>query len=149
MQNSDFWIRISSLHGSQTSPVDLCMQNNVFSITYTSLYCSLPSSAVFACKTATFRSELQVPMGPRLRLLICESKTACLEPEWRLSIGPSLHLWFCAFKTATLASEWLVSMGPSIHLRFCVFKTATLALELLVSTAPTFHLWPLYAKQRL
>ena len=32
-------------------------------------------------KTGTFGAELQVSMGPRLRLLTCECKTACLEPE--------------------------------------------------------------------
>ena len=60
----------------------------------TSLYWSHPSSVVFACKTATFGSELQV------------------------SLGSSHDLWICVFKTATLASELLVSMGPSPHLWF-------------------------------
>ena len=65
MQNSDIWIRITSLYVSQTSPVDLCkrnsaintriinlhetqnspvvlcMQNNVISIKISSLYKSL------------------------------------------------------------------------------------------------------------
>ena len=50
-------------------------------------------------------SELQVSMGPRLRLLICECKKACLDPEWRLSVGPSLHLWFCAFKTSDFSTR--------------------------------------------
>ena len=40
MQNSDFWIRIRSLYGSQTTPM------------------------VFAFKTATLAPELQVSMGP-------------------------------------------------------------------------------------
>ena len=57
------------------------MQNNVIRIRITSFYGSQPLSVVFACKTATFGSELQVSMCPRLRLLICERKTACLEPE--------------------------------------------------------------------
>ena len=68
------------------------MQNNVISIRITSLYWSQPSSVVFACKTATFGSELQA------------------------SMGPCYHLWFCAFKTATFESEIVVSMGPSPHL---------------------------------
>ena len=85
------------------SPMVFCIQNNVISIRIISLYESQPSSVVFACKTATFGSELQVSMGPRLRLLICECKTACLDPELQVSIGPRSHLWFFAFKTATLA----------------------------------------------
>ena len=117
--------RITSFHGSQTSPVVLCMQNNVISIRITSLYGSQPLSVVFACKTATLGPELQV------------------------SMGPSTHLWFCAFKTAALASEILVSMGPCLHLLFCAFKTAALASELQVSMGPSTHLWLLHAKQRL
>ena len=58
------------------------MQNNVtLASEILSLYGYPPLSAVFACKTATFGSELQVPMGPRFRLLIFECKTACLDPE--------------------------------------------------------------------
>ena len=154
---------------SQTSPMVFSKENNVIS---TSLYGSQPSSVVFACKTATFGSELQVFMGARLRLLICEWKKACLDPEWRLSVGLSLHLWFCAFKTATLASESLVSNAPSLHLWFCMqngdfstrisslyssqtstmvlaFKTSWLAPELLFSMGPIPHPSFLQAKHRL
>ena len=112
MQNSRISTRITSLQGSQTSPVVLCMQNKVISIRNTSLYGHQPLSVVFACKTATFGSELQNSMYPRLRLLICECKTACLD---LLSIGHSLNLWFCAFKRGTLTIDFLVSMGPSPH----------------------------------
>ena len=81
LQNNDFWVRITSLYGSQTTAVVLRMPNNVISIRITSLCGSQPSSVVLECKTASFGSELQVSMGPRLRLLICERKTACLDPE--------------------------------------------------------------------
>ena len=76
MQNNDFWIRITILYGSQASPAVLCMQTNVINIRITSLHETQHSSVVFACKRATFVSELQVSMGPRIRLLICECKTA-------------------------------------------------------------------------
>ena len=68
----------------------------------TRLYGSHHSSVVFAGKTATFGSELQVAMVP----------------------GP--HLWFFAFITASLAQELQVSIGLSSHLLFCAFTTATL-----------------------
>ena len=98
MQNSDFWIRITSLYGCQTSPVDLWMQNNVlrsrmtlvywcqssfgalfiqksdFSIRLTSLYGSQPSFVAFACKKGTLGPELQISMGPRLHLRVLYSK---------------------------------------------------------------------------
>ena len=81
LQNSDFWVRITSLYGSQTTAVILRIPNNVISIRITSLCGSQPSSVVLAFKTASFGSELQVSMCPRLRLLICECKTSCLDPE--------------------------------------------------------------------
>ena len=65
----------------------------MISIRITSLYGSHPSSAVYACKTATLRPELQV------------------------SIGPRPHLWFFAFKVGTLAPELQIAKGPSPHLR--------------------------------
>ena len=127
---------------------------------------------VFACKTATFGSDLQVSMGPRLRLLICECKTACLDPEWCLSIGPSLHLCFVyskqrlnsritslygsqpssvvfASKTAAFGPELQVPRRPWPHLRLFAFKTAPLAPELQVSMGPSPHLWFFHSKQRL
>ena len=139
LENSNFFIRITSLYDCQTSPVDLWMQNSVhrsrmtlaywsqpssvvlcipnsaFSIRITSLYGSQPSSVVFACKTATFGSELQVSIGPRLRLLICECKTACLDPEWQVSIRPRSHVWFFCIQNSDFS---IVSKGPSPHLWF-------------------------------
>ena len=70
------------------------MQNNVISIRNTSLYVSLPSSAVFACQTASLGSELLVSMGPRPHLWFFVFKAATLAPELQISMGPSPHLWF-------------------------------------------------------
>ena len=74
--NSDFWTRITSLYGSQISPVVMCMQYSVISTRLSSLYVSLPSSVVFACKTTTFGPELQVSMGPIHHLSFCACNTA-------------------------------------------------------------------------
>ena len=152
---------------SQTSPVVLCMQNNMISIRITSFYGSQPSSVVFECKTATFGSELQVSMGPRLHLRFFAFKTAPLAPELQVSMGPIPHLWnvisiritslygfqpssvVFACKTTSFVSELQISMGPRLHLRFFAFKTAPLAPELLVSMGTSPHLWFFQAKQRL
>ena len=75
------------------------MQNNVISIKITSLYLSQPSSVTFACKIATFESEIQVSMDTRLRLLISACETARLAPELLFSLGPRHHMSFCACKT--------------------------------------------------
>ena len=148
MQNSDFRTRITSLYGSQTSPMVLCIQNSDFSIRITSLHGSQPSSVAFAFKTATLVSESLVSMSPRLRLLICECKT-CLGPEWQVSIGPSLHLWFFAFKTTRFATELLVSMGPSPHLWFLHAKQRPLDQNYKSVWDPDLTYGFLLSKQRL
>ena len=102
IHNSAIMTRINYLHGSQTSPVALCMQNNVISFRITSLYWAQPSFVVFACTTAALGPELQVRKGPRSHLWFGVYKTATLTPELQTSIGPSPHRWFCAFTTATL-----------------------------------------------
>ena len=76
MQNSDFWIRIANLFGSQISPVALFLQCSVISTRTTCLYASQPLSVVFACKTATFGAELKVCMEPRPHLSFCACKSA-------------------------------------------------------------------------
>ena len=152
---------------SQTSPVVLCMQNNVISIRITSLYGSQPLSVVFACKTATFGSELQVSMGPRLHLRFFAFKTAPLAPELQVSMGPSRLQNSCStritfgFQTSPVvlsmqnnASELIVSMGPRPHqnytstslwvprphLSFCACKT-TNSIRITSLMGPSPHLW--------
>ena len=70
------------------------MQNNAISIRITSLYWALPSSVVFAFKTARLGPDLQISMGPRPHLRLFAFKTATLAPELQVSMGPSLPLWF-------------------------------------------------------
>ena len=116
--------RITNLHGSQTSPVVLCLQNNVISIRITSLYGCQLSSVVFACKTATFGSELHVSMVPRLRLRFFPFKTAPLVTRIAsLYLYSALICWFLHSKQRHLATETLVSMGPRPHLSFCACNT--------------------------
>ena len=118
------------------------MQNNVNSIRITSLYGSLSSFVVFACKTATLGPELQVSMCPRHHLCIfCiqnsafstriaslnDSQTSpvvlCMQNNV-ISIRinslygsqPSFVVFAC--KTVPLGPEKQVSMGPRPHLCF-------------------------------
>ena len=106
--------RIISLHGSQTWPVVLCIQNKVINIRITNLYVSQPSSVFFACKTATFRSELQVSMCPRFRMLIYVWITSCLDPESLVSMGPSPHLWFFHAKQRLLDRNYNSLLVPDL-----------------------------------
>ena len=125
MQKSDFRTIITSLYGSQTSPVDLCM------------------------KTACLPQEFLVFTGPRPRLGICECKTACLAPEWQVCMGSSPHLWFCALKRATLVPDLQVSLGPTTHLWIFTNIAACLAQEYQVYMGCSPHLWFMHAKRRL
>ena len=129
MQNSDFWSRITTLYGSQTTPVFFWMQNSVNSIRITSLYGSLPSSEVFGCKTATFWPELQVSMGPKSHLSFCAWKTAWFALVWLVYMGSTPHQCFFSCKTATLGPDLQVSMGPRLHMWFWAHITACLAQE--------------------
>ena len=54
MQNSDFWIGITSLYGSQTSPVYLWMQNRVLRSRMTLVCRSQPLSVVLCIQNSDF-----------------------------------------------------------------------------------------------
>ena len=79
-----------------------------------SLYGSQPSSAVFACKTATLGPELQVSMGPRSHLWFFAFKTVTLAPELQVSIGASPHLWILHAKQRLLDQSYKSLWVPSI-----------------------------------
>ena len=58
MQNSEFWTRITSLNGSQTSPVLLCMQNSVIFTRISSLYGFQPSSVVLSTHNSVISTRI-------------------------------------------------------------------------------------------
>ena len=124
MPNSDFRTRITSLYGSQTSPIIFLIKSGDFRTRIASLYGSQPSSVVFACK-------------PRL-----------LDLNYKSLWVPDLTYGFVHVKNV-LAAESLDSTGPKPQLSFCACKATRLASELLVSMGPSPHLWFLHAKQRL
>ena len=54
MQNSVIWNSITNLYGTQTSPVDLWMQNSVLGSRMTIVYWSQPSSVVLCIQNNAF-----------------------------------------------------------------------------------------------
>ena len=149
IQNSDFWIRITSLYGCQTSPVVfLHSKQRLLDQNYKSLWVPVITYGFLHSKQWLQHQKCKSLWVPAL-IWAFPCKTATLGPEIQVSIGPSPHLWFCAFKTTTLWPELIVSMAPRPHLSFCAIKTAWLAPELLVSKGLSPHLWFLHAKQRL
>ena len=99
MQNNNFWITITSLYGSQTSPVFLCMKNSEFCHRITSL-CRSQTSPVFLCmQNRVFCPRItSLCIGPRPHLSFFACKTACLAPEFLVSMSPSPHLWLLEAK---------------------------------------------------
>ena len=138
---SDFWIRTTSLYGSQTSPVDLRMQNIVLRSRMTLVYWSQRSSGVLCIQNSDFRTSITSLYGSQTSpMFFFTFKRANLAPKLQVSLGSSPHLWFCAFRTATLWPELIVSMGPRPQLSFWACKTMWLAPELLVTIGPRPHL---------
>ena len=141
MQNGDLRTRIISLHGSQTSSMDLCKQNSLFSTRITSLFGSQPSCVVLWIQKSDFLTRInclclvqkyQDYMGSKTRITsICEfqtppvvfaCKTANSGPEYQFSMRPRHDLSFSASTRACLASELLVSRGQNPHLRISIAK---------------------------
>ena len=121
MQNNDFRTRITSLYGSQTSPMVFCIQNGVFSTRISNLYGSQPSSVVFfAFTTASLWPELIVSMGPRPDLSLCACKTTWLTSELLVSMGPSLHLWFLHAKLRLNDQNYKSLLVPHLIYVFCI-----------------------------
>ena len=79
--NSEFWPRITSLYGSQTSPALLCNQNGLICTRISSLYWFQPTSVVFACKTAWLASESLVSIVPSPHVWFLDAKHRLLDPN--------------------------------------------------------------------
>ena len=147
--NSDFWTRITSLEGSQTWSVVLCMKNRVISTGKTSLYWTQPSSVIFTCKTATFGHWITSLYGSQTSPVILCMLNSVISTRITSLYGSQPSSLVFARKTAPFGPELQISMGPRPHLSFCVCKTVWVAPELLVSMSPSRHLLFLRAKQRL
>ena len=118
MQNSHFWNRITSLYGSQTSPVVLCMQNIVISTRITCPYGFPAPICVLCIQNSAFWTRVTSLYGSQTwPVVLCMYNRGLNIRITRLygSQPPSVVF---ACKTAWLASELLVSMGPSPHVWF-------------------------------
>ena len=96
IQNSDFSIRITSLYGSQISPVDLWMQNRVNRSRMTLVYWSQPQSVVLSTQNSDFSVRINSLYGTQPSFVDFACKTTRLASELLVSMGPRPHLTFCA-----------------------------------------------------
>ena len=84
-----------------------------------------PSPHLWFCKTATFGSELQDSMGPRLHLRFFAFKTAPLALELQVSMVPSPHLWFLQAKQCLLDQNYKALWVPDLTSHCVVFECKT------------------------
>ena len=84
MQNSDFWSKISSLYGSQTSPVVLCIQNRVICTRMTSLYWFQPSSCVLCKQNSDFRTWLTSLYGSQTSSVVLSTHNSVLSTRKKI-----------------------------------------------------------------
>ena len=94
LQNNDFWSWITSLYGSQTWPVILCIYHSVISTRISRLCGSQPSSVVFACKTATFGPEYKSLSVPDLICRFVYAKQRDLHKNKKTIWVPALTCGF-------------------------------------------------------
>ena len=125
MRYSVFRNTITSLFGSKTSSVDMCMQNSVLTTRITSLYRSQHSSVVlhakqrlldqnykslwvpalicgFCMRNSDFMTRITTLHWAQASPVISCSQNIVIRTRILVSIGPSPHMWFCAYKTASL-----------------------------------------------
>ena len=70
IQNSDFWSRITTLYGSQTTPVLSCMQIIVIITRITSFYGFQPSSVVLRFQNSDLKTKIACVYGFQTSLVI-------------------------------------------------------------------------------
>ena len=78
MPNSEFWPRITSLYGSQTSPALVCNQNSVICIRISSLYWFKPSSVVLCLQNSDFMTRLKSLYGSQTSSVVLSTHNSVL-----------------------------------------------------------------------
>ena len=149
MQNSDFRTRITSLSGSQTSPMVFCIQNSEFSARIASLYVSQPLSVVLCPHNSDIMTRIKSLYGsqPSSVVLCKQNNVISFRIKSLYGSQPSFVVFAC--KTATLGPEILVSMGPSLHLWFLHPKLRLYDLKYKSLLVPHLTHVFLHSKQRL
>ena len=100
----------------------LCMENSNFSIRITSLYMSLPSSVVFACKTAHFGPEFQVSMGRSPHLRFLHAKQRVLAQNYKSLWVPDLTCPCVQSKRRDLHQNIKSILVPALICGFVIAK---------------------------
>ena len=94
--------RHTSLYGYQTSPVVLCIQNSVISTRITSFYGFQPSSVVLSIQNSALRTKIACLYGSQPSCVVFRCKRATFGLELQDSVGPRTHLWYLHAKQRLL-----------------------------------------------
>ena len=148
MQNCTFRIRITNLYGSQTSPVDLWMQNNVLRSRMMLVYCWKPSSVILCIQRAPLASVFLVSIGPALICGFCmqnsDFRTRITSLYWSKTSPVDLWMQNNVLRTRMTLVYWC---KPSSVI-LCIPKSGfSISISSLYRSCP--HLCLLHAKQRL
>ena len=129
MPNSEFWLRITSIYGSQTSPSLLYNQNGVICTRISSLYWFQPSSVVVCLQNSDFRTRLASLYGSQTSSVVLSTHNSVLSTRmnrlYRFQLSPVVL--FMQNSVLIIRITSLHGSQPS-----CVFfacKTATFGPE--------------------
>ena len=148
MQKRGFSNRNTSLYGSHTSPVVLCMKNSVICTRMTSVCGFQPSSVVFSIQNSDFWSRItSLYVSQTSPVVLCMQISVISTGITRLHGSHPSSLVF-ASKTATFGPELLVSMDSSPHLCFLDAKQRLLDQNYKSLCVPDLTCRFVYAKQR-
>ena len=150
MRNSVINTIITSLHGSQTSPVVLCMQSNVIRIRNTSFYWSPTLICGLCIQNSDFRTRIRSFSGfLTSRLVFLHSKTSTLVNRIASFHGSQPSPVALCMQNIVLRSRMMIVYWcqPSSVI-LCIQKSDfSIKISSLYGSCP--HLWLLHAKQRL
>ena len=151
IQNSDYSTRIASLYGSQTSPVDLWMQNSVL-IIQNDAFLLLPDlTCRFVRSKQRLASELLVSMGPRPHLSVFACKTACFSTRITSLYGSQTSpVVLCIHNSDIIAPELTSLYGSQTSpVVLCMQNSVIRSRITSLLWVPDFTCRFVHAKQRL
>ena len=129
MPNIEFWPRITSLYGSQTSPALLCNQNGVICTRISSLYWFQPSSVVLCLQNSDFRTRLTSLYGFQTSSVVLSTHNSVLSTRINRLCWFQLSPVVLCIQTSVLSIRITSLHGSQLSCVFFACKTATFGTD--------------------
>ena len=129
MPNSEFWPRIASLYGSQTSPAFLCNQNGVICTTTSSVYWFQPSSVVLCLQISDFRTRLTSLYGSQTSSVVLRTHNSVLSTRIKRLYWFQLSPVVLCMQNSVLSIRITSLHGSQPSCVFFAYNTATFGPE--------------------